>query len=62
MNRLLRIIRRLFGKCSYCGNLLRKGGGKGYGTLHTVYESPSPTSKEIKKYACMKCEMMFDDD
>ena len=57
-----KIIRYLFGRCSYCGGMLRNGGGKGFGTLHTVFESPSPTSKEIKKYSCLKCEMGFDED
>lgn len=54
----MNILRWLFGKCDYCGNLLRKGGGTGFGTLNTVWYG---LEKKIK-YSCLRCEMMFDED
>jgi hypothetical protein len=55
-----RLLRYLFGKCDYCGKLLRKGGGKGFGTAHKVYYGISQDS--VIQYACLNCEMCFDED
>lgn len=54
-----KLFRYLFGKCDYCGNLLRNGGGKGTGTVHYVWKQSNPNKKI---YACFKCEMGFDED
>jgi hypothetical protein len=58
-----KLFRYVFGHCSYCGNLLRNGGGRGYGTPHRVLTGePGTQSHEVTQYACMNCEMTFDDD
>ena len=64
---LLKIYRWYFGKCDYCGNFIKNGGGRKLngGTPHYVYESlPNgmPSDKEKIKYCCLKCEMDFDED
>lgn len=53
------------GPCDYriskkCDGTLR---GR-YGTIHKVYEKPEDVIKEQPKhkYACIECEMLFDED
>jgi len=65
MNNLKKYLRKLFGKCAYCGEpLTDSGGNKSSGTPHKVYKSNKhgwPTNKEVIQHACFKCEMEFDD-
>lgn len=52
--------RKLFKRCAYCGGWL-----KGRGVAHTVYLSNDkgwPSDTKATKYACMRCEMGFDDE
>ena len=66
-SKLFRMYRWLFRKCDYCGNKIKNGGGKVFngGTPHYVYPSlPNgfPSDKQIVQYACLKCEMEFDEE
>ena len=61
------LLRWLFSRCDYCGYPIAEGGGRRYrgGTPHYVYPSLKngmPSKKEKLKYACLRCEMEFDED
>lgn len=54
------LLRYLLGHCHYCGGLLRNGGGRGRGTPHRGFDGS--VGRETVVYACMACEMEFDDE